>query len=756
MHYTRRPIPMKRIRIVLIVAAVLLVALVCIEIVPKGVEELRVKKDGSVSVLKSGWHFVTPGGDYLEYPAGDRSFRVPADGSFSILFQNGDSLRVAYEFDLSFAPGSSALLYQYFSTGFETAFSKLVTSTAEIEAASRPTAADKGDLDAAVVASVRGELQPLGVDVRRGGQAQGGSAAARSKAPRRLVIVGVDGGDWLNLRPLIDAGKLPNFAHLVREGATGPLHSEEPMLSPLLWTTMATGRYPEDHGILNFTVVDPKTGARVPVSRLYRKVDAFWNMLSRYDREVDVIGWLATDPAESIHGVMVTDKFGYLAYAPGDTARAQATSLSPRSRERELATLAVHSDDVSDRDVSRFVTIPASEMARHRGDFDPKDPVNTLIHMYASTMTFKNIATHLLETDTPDVLAVYFEWVDAMSHLFMLHTPPRMPDVPADEYERYKNAVEQAYLVQDEILGDIMSKLDERTVLMVISDHGFKSGSVRLKNRPEIWAGNAAKWHRIDGIVAFYGAGVKKGVAIEGASILDVAPTVVALAGLPRAADMPGKVLAAAFDNSVTSTFSQESVATLDGAHDATASSSSTSAADQETMKKLEALGYLTPDNADAQNNLGQRYQQRGEYTKAIDAYQQAIKMRPNFYSAYNNLAVCYGKLKMYPEAEAALQRCIALKPDDFYAMNNLAVMFIETGHVDDGIRMAQQAVKIEPGYANGHVTLGSAYAMTRRFDEAEREFKEALRLEPDNRAASENLARLEQARRGSGGGGNR
>ena len=232
MHYTRRPIPMKRIRIVLIVAAVLLVALVCIEIVPKGVEELRVEKDGSVSVLKSGWHFVTPGGDYLEYPAGDRSFRVPADGSFSILFQNGDSLRVAYEFDLSFAPGSSALLYQYFSTGFETAFSKLVTSTAEIEAASRPTAADKGDLDAAVVASVRGELQPLGVDVRRGGQAQGGSAAARSKAPRRLVIVGVDGGDWLNLRPLIDAGKLPNFARLVREGATGPLRSEEPMLSP--------------------------------------------------------------------------------------------------------------------------------------------------------------------------------------------------------------------------------------------------------------------------------------------------------------------------------------------------------------------------------------------------------------------------------------------------------------------------------------------------------------------------------------------
>ncbi len=754
MHYTRRPIPMKLIRIVVpaLLALLILGVVAGLKRVPPGREAVRVARGGDVRVVASGWRWVGPGAKLVSYPAGEQSFRVPDEGAFPVLFANGDSLRVAYRFDLTFAPGSAASLYQHFSVGFESAFAKLVTSVAEIEAASRDASA-LADVDAAVVARVRDELTPLGVEVRAGGRARDQHAARTSQAPRRLVIVGVDGGDWVNLQPLIDAGKLPNFARLERDGATGPLRSEEPMLSPLLWTTMATGRYPEDHGILNFTVVDPQTGARVPISRRYRKVDAFWNMLSRHDRTVDVIGWLATDPAESIAGVMVTDKFGYLAYAPGDTARALATSLSPRERERELAALAVHADAVADGDVARFVDVPPSEMARHHGDFDPKDPINNLIHLYASTMTYRNIATHLLETDSPDVLAVYFEWVDAMSHLFMLHAPPRMPDVPADEYARYHGAVEEAYVVQDEILGDIMSKLDDRTVLMVISDHGFKSGDVRLKNRPEIWAGNAAKWHRIDGIVAFYGAGVKKGAAIAGASILDVAPTIVALAGLPRASDMPGKILASAFDDATVASFSQESVATLDGPKESASAGGTTSAADQETMKKLEALGYLTPDNADAQNNLGQRYQQRGEYTKAIEAYQQAIKMRPNFYSAYNNLAVCYGKLKMYPEAEAALEKCIGLKPDDFYAMNNLAVMYIETGRIDDGLRMAQRAVKIEPGYANGHVTLGSAYAMTRRFDEAEREFKEALRLEPDNHAASENLARLARARAGAGGG---
>jgi tetratricopeptide (TPR) repeat protein len=746
---------MKRIRLLLIALAALLLLWVAAALkrVPAGSEGLRVARDGGVEVLPPGWHLVGPRARLIRYPSGDHAFRVPEDGAAFVIFQGGDSLAVAFEFDLTFPPGASEILYREFSQDFDAAFAKLVVSAAEIEAASRPSPGAGADFDSTVVAAVRDELGRFGVDVRRGARAandtDGAGAASRSPALRRVVIVGVDGGDWLNLRPLIDAGKLPNFARLVREGATGPLRSEEPLLSPLLWTTMATGRYPEDHGVLNFTVVDPKTGSRVPISRLYRKVDAFWNMLSRYDRTVDVVGWLATDPAESIRGVMITDKFGYVAYAPGDTARAEASSIFPREREGEFVQSVVRSSAVADGDVARFVRVPKDEIPRHRGAFDPKDPVNNFIHLYASTMTFRNLALHLLAADSPDVLAVYFEWVDAMSHLFMLHAPPRMPEVPEAEYERYKNAIEQAYVLQDEILGEIMSKVDARTVLMVISDHGFKSGSARLQNRPEIWAGNAAKWHRVDGVVAFYGAGVKKGATIEGASILDVTPTILALTGLPRAADMPGKAIAAAFEDEVTATFSTEIVPTLDAPREATAPGPATTAASEETMKKLEALGYLAPDNADAQNNLGQRYQERGDYTKAIEAYQEAIAMRPNFHTAYNNLAVCYGKLKMYPEAEEALRKCIAIQPRDFYAMNNLAVMYIETGRVADGLRLAEQAVKLEPGYANGRVTLGSAYAMSRRYDDAEREFREALRLEPDNRAATVNLERLAQARGG-------
>jgi cytochrome c-type biogenesis protein CcmH/NrfG len=750
---------MKRTRLILVAVAAILVLAAALGVrrVPSGFEAVRESPGAAFRVLGPGWHFVGPGKRLVRYPVGARSYRVPGgeadSASFPVIFQDSRSVAVAFRVDIDVPPGSARVLYEKFSADFDAGIERLVVAAGEIEAASTASSGDARAFGAGVEARIREELRPLGIALKavvllRWGDRtfESAAVAAKSDAPRRVVIVGVDGGDWLNLKPLMDAGRLPSFARLVREGTTGPLRSEEPMLSPLLWTTMATGRYPEDHGILNFTVVDPESGARVPISRRYRRVDAFWNMLGDYGRSVAVIGWLATDPAEAVNGLMVTDKFGYLAYAPTDTARAAATSVYPPSRDDELSALVVHGDAVPDREIAQFVDLTPAEIARHRGAFDPKDPVNNLIHLYASTQSFRNIALHEMQAGAPDVLAVYFEWVDAMSHLFMLHAPPRMPDIPADEYQRYHRAVEEAYVMQDRILGELMDALDDNSVLMVISDHGFKSGESRLRNRPEIWAGNAAKWHRLDGIVGFFGAGVKQGHALEGATILDIAPTVLALSGLPRAADMPGKPLTDAFEPAVTAGFSPEVVPTLnrERAESAVAASGS---ATEETMQKLEALGYLTPDNADAQNNLGQRYQQRGEYQKAVEAYQEAIRMRPNFYSAYNNIAVCYGNLKMYPEAEEALRKCIALKPDDFYAMNNLAVMYMQTGHLEESLRFAEAAVKTEPGYANGRVTLGSVYATQRRLDEAEAQFREALRLDPGNQTARVNLEKLAAVR---------
>ena len=70
----------------------------------------------------------------------------------------------------------------------------------------------------------------------------------------KVILFGVDGADWQVIRPLVEAGKLPNFKKVMDGGRSGTLLSMEPTLSPALWTTEATGLPPELHGIPDFIV----------------------------------------------------------------------------------------------------------------------------------------------------------------------------------------------------------------------------------------------------------------------------------------------------------------------------------------------------------------------------------------------------------------------------------------------------------------------------------------------------------------------
>jgi tetratricopeptide (TPR) repeat protein len=524
------------------------------------------------------------------------------------------------------------------------------------------------------------------------------------------------------------------------------------MLSPLVWTTIATGKLPEQHGVLNFTVADPETGKQMPITRMYRRVDAFWNILGDYGRTVDVVGWLASYPAETINGVMVTDRVGYLAYAEtGQGSGLAKGSVFPDDRIDEISRLVVRSADVDFDDFSKLLHIGRDEFETNKLlSFDPENPVNNMIMLYASALTYESIAKHLLG-EQPDVLAAYFELTDAAGHLFMNFAPPRQSWVENEDYELFKDAMLETYKMQDRIIGDFMDMCDENTVLIIASDHGFKSGASRPKLGGEIGGGHAAFWHQKLGIIGVYGNGVRRGHKLSGASVLDIAPTLLALQGLPQPADMPGKILAGAFEDSLAGRFNTAVVATLQRRRAVTEQSSPVdNASSAEALKKLEALGYITPDNPDAFNNLGQRYMDKREYEKAITEFKKALTINPNFPSALNNIGVCYGRLKQFQLAEQSFKRALALKGDDVYAMNNLAILFRETGDFDSAIEYGEMAIRVEPNYANGHLTLGSIFATLGQLDRAEREFEKTLELDPGNKRAVNNLAKLRASRTGA------
>ena len=117
-----------------------------------------------------------------------------------------------------------------------------------------------------------------------------GARAVPAAEPAPIAIIAVDGADWQAIDLLLTAGRLPAFAVLKAGGGIGTMRAEPPLLSPIIWTTIATGRNPEDHGVLDF-MVDQPGGGQMPVSGGARRTKALWEIFSDAGRPVLVAGW---------------------------------------------------------------------------------------------------------------------------------------------------------------------------------------------------------------------------------------------------------------------------------------------------------------------------------------------------------------------------------------------------------------------------------------------------------------------------------
>ena len=136
----------------------------------------------------------------------------------------------------------------------------------------------------------------------------------------RAVVIGVDGADWKIIDALVAEGELPNFEHLRRQGVWGKIATLTDIpLSPVIWTSVATGKTAAKHGVAWF-MVDRPDGTRVPVRSYNRKTKAIWNILAEQGRKPVVVGWWATYPAEDVNeGAIVSDGLGFHGF--GSTAR---------------------------------------------------------------------------------------------------------------------------------------------------------------------------------------------------------------------------------------------------------------------------------------------------------------------------------------------------------------------------------------------------------------------------------------------------
>jgi len=415
---------------------------------------------------------------------------------------------------------------------------------------------------------------------------------------RRVLLVGWDAADWKVARPLIAAGEMPNMARLVKDGASGNLATIYPPLSPMLWTSIATGKRPAKHGIHGFTEPLPDGSGVRPITTLGRTTKAVWNILNQNGLRPSVVGWWPSHPAEPIRGVMVSDFFhriiDYKTPIP----------LTPGT---------VHPADWTER-LAELRTVPMSlpgELLRwfvpeyDRVDQEKDKRLHTLASVIAETMSMHAAATEVVEHAEWDFAAVYYDSIDHFCHGFMKYHPPRMPQVDEESFAIFSGVVANAYRYHDAMLGRLLQLAGPDTTVVVMSDHGFHPDDLRPRYIPAEAAGPAVE-HRHFGILAMHGPGIRAGETIYGANVLDVVPTLLHMFGLPAGRDMDGKVLAAAFEDGgeVRTIESWDVVEGDAGSHPPGAQIDSVASA--EAMKQLVALGYVAPPGEDAARGVAE------------------------------------------------------------------------------------------------------------------------------------------------------
>jgi predicted AlkP superfamily phosphohydrolase/phosphomutase len=363
-----------------------------------------------------------------------------------------------------------------------------------------------------------------------------------------------------------------------------------------VWTSIATGKTEEKHGIEGFMVNTPEPGNTAPTTSNMRKVKAIWQILSAADRKVGVTGWLVTYPADPVNGYLISSHATIAlstrssARPPNQTDEWLSKGVYPEDIWQEVTENAYNEDDVPESAVELFIESDI-EIARREEELRTAG----LARFYASDMTSLNLVRHFDRTMPADFTAVYFRGCDMASHFFWRFMEPETwrRELSPDAIAAFAPVVERYYAFADSLLGEAMKLADENTAVMVCSDHGFAGHTGYEGFDGDVAVGT--QMHRKQGIIFMSGPGMAAGRTIEGATVLDVAPTILALFGLPVPRDMDGRPLTEAWHPDFLAGNPIDYIDTyeIDAASEGGGTEPVQSPVDEEIKEMLRSLGYI-------------------------------------------------------------------------------------------------------------------------------------------------------------------
>jgi hypothetical protein len=367
----------------------------------------------------------------------------------------------------------------------------------------------------------------------------------------RITILAADGASLDHIAQRVADGRLPGFGRLLEGGVSMYLETLRPTQPAPIWTSVATGKYPPQTGVRAAARYEygPPEGAIELLpdfcfshalvhfgllrTAAYRsnavRARPLWTILSSQRISAGVVGWPVTAPAAPLRGFLVTDQFD-----PWNVSE----------KGGELAAFGSPADAVL-----RAIAIAGGPLALRAGSVE-NPPV-------ASDAWRREIALQLRDEYRPRLLAVRYEGIDRAGHVYLRHARPRAFGGTGQGGEaRLAAILDRHYAFLDAEIAQVLDTMGPDDVLLVVSGFGMepvglgKRVLARVLGQPDV---SGTHEHAPDGFLLAYGGPVRTGRAHLG-SIVDVAPTVLYVLGLPVARDMDGVARTDLFKPAFTAT----------------------------------------------------------------------------------------------------------------------------------------------------------------------------------------------------------
>ncbi len=361
-----------------------------------------------------------------------------------------------------------------------------------------------------------------------------------SPSAPRILVLGIEGATLDQVLPLASQGKLPWFSRLLQQGAHGRLIPFRPCLAPVVWQSLWTGKLPYKHRILDFDrYLLPGSSREIrlaPRGFGFRRLAGVCG-LARQEQQSGESGALTV--AEIVSRL-------------GSDVRV----IGPERGQP----LPAAGSEVPDIRPERFLD-PEQPVPRHTRSL----PVS-LRRAVEGDQAVAAAGLAAWRKGEAKMVIVVLPGLDRVSHLFLKYgMPAGFGDVPPEEVEIYGSVLERYYRFLDDWLGMFLEGEGPPagagaggggSLFLVVSPHGVEPMPLARRFAARLEGNRLDSGYHDrgpDGLILASGKGIRHGVPLGKASVLDVAPTLLYYLGLPSGMDMDGHALTRLFDSGFTS-----------------------------------------------------------------------------------------------------------------------------------------------------------------------------------------------------------